>query len=204
MKILLLQSLVFSAPALATIMTFTHGQQPLATMVNKKEARQMTSNLAARPLMQPTAARLSEPLALIVPTEQVDVPTVDEDINETPMSFSASSFTGLARGSAKHSRSIQQSARVSVSAQVVAKSVTAQVSVYGNDQSEDEPLSETSSAAVVAVARTEDAGSVTDIGKAISQVLVDSSTGMVAGEEFSSLLLSAIESASGDLPVIGI
>ncbi|KAJ1882460.1 hypothetical protein LPJ57_000919 [Coemansia sp. RSA 486] len=186
---LTLQIFVFVAPALASVMTFTHGKQPLATLTNKNAGRQVSATM--------------EPLALIEPADQVDVPTADDNNSgEPPAVFSATAFSAATRRT-RGRRPRTATSGVSVAAQVVAKSVTAQVTVDSGEKEAEQGSLESDSVALQTESGSLEMDS-PDFAKSLSQVLVDSSTGLVAGEDFSSILLSAIESASGDLPVIGI
>ncbi|KAJ2779934.1 hypothetical protein GGI15_003723 [Coemansia interrupta] len=187
----ILASILIASPSvLCTVFTFPHGQQAIATVTNRAAHRGM-SRLAA----QSSATRSA--LELIEPMEQIEMPTgADGDADNkdaAPAVFSASSFP-------TH-RSPRTRSKASINAAIVVHSSTV-TAVAADTEAETEAEDMPTPAAFVGAAG--ESGPSTDLAQAISEVLVDSSTGMVAGADFSSLLLSAIDSASGNLPVIGI
>ncbi|KAJ1847151.1 hypothetical protein LPJ73_004328 [Coemansia sp. RSA 2703] len=186
-----------SPSVLCTVFTFPHGQQAIATVTNRA-AQRKGSKLAA----QTTATRSA--LELIEPMQEIEVPAGfdGEDAKNAknakdakPAMFSASSFP-------TH-RSPRTSSGASINAAVVVHSSTVTAAAPAADEAAEE-TAEDKPTPVAPVKAAKAPGSSTDLAQAISEVLVDSSTGMVAGADFSSLLLSAIDSASGNLAVIGI
>ncbi|KAJ1721877.1 hypothetical protein LPJ53_003657 [Coemansia erecta] len=199
MKCTILASILLASPSvLCTVFTFPHGQQAIATATNRA-AHRGASHVAAQ--SSATAATRSA-LELIEPMEQIEMPagigggggSGSGGEGAAPAVFSASSFP-------TH-RSPRTRSRASINAAVVVRSST--VAAAAETEAEAEAEAENAPTPAAFVGAAGEPGPATDLAQAISEVLVDSSTGMVAGADFSSLLLSAIDSASGNLAVVGI